>query len=110
MYAKLLSSIVALLAVGSALAAPATSANPSIVARQSLSGQATFYGDGSTGGTCSFQNLSLPAGVYGTALSDSNWDDAENCGGCVAVTGPSGNKITAMVGRLFFPVLSSPLT
>lgn len=70
---------------------------------RSLSGEATFYGGNLAGGACSFSTYTLPSGVFGTALSDSNWDDAANCGACVAVTGPSGKSITAMVGR-FFPV------
>jgi len=69
--------------------------------RQStLSGQATYYGGNVAGGTCSFSTYTLPASIYGTALSDSNWDDAENCGACVRVTGPDGNSITAMVSPL----------
>lgn len=62
-----------------------------------LSGEATFYGGNLSGGTCSFSTYTLPAGIYGTALSDSNWDSAAHCGACVEVTGPAGNKITAMV-------------
>lgn len=62
-----------------------------------LSGQATFYGGNTQGGMCSFSTYTLPSNVYGTALSDSNWDDATSCGGCVKVTGPNGNSITAMV-------------
>jgi len=74
---------------------------------RSLSGEATFYGGNLAGGTCSFSTYTLPAGVYGTALSDSNWDDAGNCGACIAVTGPSGNTITAMVYTPRF-VLTTP--
>lgn len=46
---------------------------------------------------CSFSTYTLPSGLYGTALSDSNWDGSESCGGCVEVTGPDGNKITAII-------------
>ncbi|TKA59564.1 hypothetical protein B0A55_11980 [Friedmanniomyces simplex] len=66
------------------------------VARRSLSGQATYYGGNVQGGACSFSTYTLPSGLYGTALSDSNWDDAENCGGCVAVS-HGGKTITAMI-------------
>ncbi|KAK5110062.1 hypothetical protein LTR62_006306 [Meristemomyces frigidus] len=66
------------------------------VARQTLSGQATYYGGNVAGGTCSFSTYTLPSGLYGTALSDSNWSDAANCGGCVAVT-YGGKTITAMI-------------
>jgi hypothetical protein len=64
---------------------------------RAFSGEATFYGGNLHGGTCSFSTYTLPSGIYGTALSDSNWVDAGNCGACVSVTGPAGNSITAMV-------------
>jgi hypothetical protein len=69
---------------------------------RALSGEATFYGGNLQGGTCSFSTYTLPSGVYGTALSDSNWDNAGNCGACISVTGPAGNSITAMVGSHHF--------
>ncbi|CBY01027.1 hypothetical protein IAQ61_011922 [Plenodomus lingam] len=62
-----------------------------------LSGQATFYGGNVAGGMCSFTGYTIPSNLYGTALSDSNWAGANSCGSCVSVTGPRGNKITAMV-------------
>ncbi|KAG4443894.1 hypothetical protein IFR05_000660 [Cadophora sp. M221] len=67
------------------------------LSKRALSGEATFYGGNVAGGMCSFSTYTLPAGVFGTALSDSNWDNAANCGTCVAVTGPNGNTITALV-------------
>lgn len=60
-------------------------------------GEATFYGGNVSGGTCSFTGYTIPSGIFGTALSDSNWASASNCGACVQVTGPSGTKIKAMV-------------
>ena len=60
-------------------------------------GEATFYGGNTSGGMCSFTGYTIPSGIFGTALSDSNWDDGANCGVCVSVTGPDGNKIKAMV-------------
>ncbi|KAM3423403.1 hypothetical protein BST61_g836 [Cercospora zeina] len=66
-------------------------------AAASFAGEATFYGGNTQGGMCSFSTYDLPEGIYGTALSDSNWDGSEACGGCVEVTGPNGNKIVAMV-------------
>ena len=65
--------------------------------RRALSGQATFYGGNVHGGTCSFSDYTLPNGVYGTALSASNWANSTECGACVNVQGPGGNNITAMV-------------
>ena len=49
------------------------------------------------GGACSFSTYTLPSGIYGTALSDSNWDNSGNCGACITVTA-GGKSITAMVG------------
>jgi rare lipoprotein A (peptidoglycan hydrolase) len=60
-------------------------------------GEATFYGGNTAGGMCSFTGYTIPSNLFGTALSDSNWANAEACGQCVSVTGPSGTKITAMV-------------
>jgi expansin len=67
-----------------AAALPNTSENEPALARRALSGQATYYGGNVKGGMCSFSTYSLPSGLYGTALSDSNWDNAGNCGGCVS--------------------------
>ena len=57
---------------------------------------ATYYGGNVQGGTCSFSTYTLPKGLYGTALSDSNWANSANCGGCVAVS-YGGKTVTAMV-------------
>jgi expansin (peptidoglycan-binding protein) len=75
--------------------APAQKADTS--AAGSKRGEATFYGGNTNGGMCSFSGYTLPSGMFGTALSDSNWDNSAACGQCVSVTGPSGKKITAMV-------------
>lgn len=66
-------------------------------AARSNSGQATFYGGNTSGGMCSFTGYTIPSSLYGTAISDSNWSGAGICGTCVSVTGPAGNKVTAMV-------------
>lgn len=63
----------------------------------SKKGDATFYGGNVAGGTCSFTGYTIPRGLFGTALSDSNWASGANCGACVQITGPDGNKIKAMV-------------
>ncbi|CZR64027.1 related to B2-aldehyde-forming enzyme [Phialocephala subalpina] len=75
----------------------ASSAILALASASSLSGQATYYGGNVAGGACSFSTYTLPSGIFGTALSDSNWDTSANCGACVSVTGPSGNSITAMI-------------
>ncbi|KAL5332051.1 hypothetical protein ACEPPN_001594 [Leptodophora sp. 'Broadleaf-Isolate-01'] len=72
-------------------------AHGATLGKRALSGEATFYGGNVAGGMCSFSTFTLPAGIFGTALSDSNWDNSANCGTCVSVTGPNGNAVTAMV-------------
>ena len=99
----MLLSAISLLALASAAVAvvmPEMSVDARSIARRALSGQATYYGGNTHGGTCSFSTYTLPAGLYGTALSDSNWDTAANCGGCVAVT-HNGKTINAMVREHF---------
>jgi hypothetical protein len=61
------------------------------------SGRASFYGGNTQGGQCSFSTYTLPDGIYGTALSSVNFDNAAYCGACVDITGPLGNNITALV-------------
>ena len=78
-------------------AAEAAAAPAATSAAGSKRGEATFYGGNTDGGACSFTGYKLPSSLFGTALSDSNWATAGNCGACVSVTGPDGNKITAMV-------------
>jgi hypothetical protein len=73
-------------------------ARGAVLGKRALDGQATFYGGNVAGGACSFSTYTLPSSIFGTALSDSNWDDAAECGACISVTGPDGNSITAMVG------------
>lgn len=71
--------------------------------RATYSGEATYYGGNVQGGACSFSTYTLPSGIFGTALSDSNWSNSAECGGCVSVKGPNGNSITAMVNHDLFP-------
>lgn len=62
-------------------------------------GQATSYDGGDVDGTCMFStaDYTLPAGIYGAALSVDNWNSAAWCGACLSVLGPSGNSIKIMV-------------
>jgi expansin len=95
----MLASALSLLAMASAAFAavtPGITLDQRDVARRSLSGQATFYGGNVQGGACSFSTYTIPSGLYGTALSSSNWDNSGNCGGCVNVN-YGGKSITAMV-------------
>ena len=79
-------------------------AAPQISSRQTLgspvAGEATFYGGNLNGGTCSFSNYQLPAGMYGTAFSGSAWNNAAECGACLDVTGPNGNTLRVMVSEM----------
>jgi hypothetical protein len=61
------------------------------------SGTASFYGGNVQGGMCSFASYTLPSNLDGTALSSAFWDGSAACGACIAVTGPGGDNITAMV-------------
>lgn len=78
-------------------ASPAPASPVSAAKAATISGKSTFYGGNLSGGTCSFTGYTLPAGLYGTAFSGSAWASSGNCGGCVRVTGPNGNQITAMI-------------
>ena len=67
-------------------------------ATTSLAARATFYGGNLHGGACSFSTMhSLPAHVFGTALSGASWESSKHCGACVRVHGPNGHHITAMI-------------
>ncbi|KAB8302792.1 hypothetical protein EYC80_006137 [Monilinia laxa] len=70
------------------------------LAERANSGKASTYGGNTQGGACSFSTYTLPSGVFGTALSSAFWDGSANCGRCVSITGPKGNKITAMITDL----------
>lgn len=64
-----------------------------------MHGQATSYDGGDVDGTCMFSTAgyTLPAGVYGAALSVDNWDTSAYCGACVSVTGQDGKSVKLMV-------------
>lgn len=79
-----------------AAAVPGFTVDQRDLVRRSLSGQATYYGGNVQGGACSFSTYTLPSGLFGTAISDSNWDTAGQCGGCVQAT-YQGKSVTAMV-------------
>ena len=89
-----------------AAAVPGFTVDQRDLVRRSLSGQATFYGGNVKGGMCSFSTYTLPAGLYGTALSDSNWDTAGQCGGCVQATDTKTKKsVVAMVSEIALTIL-----
>jgi expansin (peptidoglycan-binding protein) len=72
-------------------------ASGAVLGPRGLSGQATYYGGNLDGGACSFSTYTLPSDIFGTALSESNWDNSGNCGACVSVTDLAGKTITAMI-------------
>ncbi|ORY68923.1 RlpA-like double-psi beta-barrel-protein domain-containing protein-containing protein [Pseudomassariella vexata] len=78
-------------------AAVATTVASTVADSDAVSGSATFYGGNVAGGTCSFTSYTLPSSLFGTAFSGSSWDTAAHCGQCVEVTGPDGDKLTAMI-------------
>ncbi|RAK72198.1 putative extracellular cellulase CelA/allergen Asp F7-like [Aspergillus fijiensis CBS 313.89] len=84
-------------ATSSASSSSSSSSSTSSSLSSEFSGEATFYGGNVDGGACSFSGYTIPSGLYGTALGSPRWDDAAQCGSCVQVTGPSGNKIKAMI-------------
>ncbi|KAL5047585.1 RlpA-like double-psi beta-barrel-protein domain-containing protein-containing protein [Aspergillus fruticulosus] len=63
----------------------------------STTGEATFYGGNLSGGTCSFTDYTLPSHLLGVAFSGQAWDNAAECGACIAVTGPNGNTVKVMI-------------
>ncbi|XP_014559948.1 carbohydrate-binding module family 63 protein [Bipolaris victoriae FI3] len=91
------STVSAAAAAVSPSASASASPAPTSSSAGSKRGEATFYGGNLDGGMCSLTGYTLPSGLFGTALTDSDWDSANACGTCVSVTGPSGDKITAMV-------------
>lgn len=90
--------------VQAASTSSSSSSSPSSSSSSGTSGEATFYGGNVAGGTCSFSDYTLPSSLFGTALSVDQWSDASKCGACVAVTGPSGKTIKAMVVIPTFPL------
>ncbi|KAJ5495181.1 hypothetical protein N7539_000297 [Penicillium diatomitis] len=80
----------------SASSSPAANTHQ-VTSAGSSSGKATFYGGNLSGGTCSFTGYTLPQGMFGTAFSGAEWNNAAECGACVAVTGPNGKTIKAMI-------------
>lgn len=84
-------------AAQSTTVAQAIKASSSSSSSGGSSGEATFYGGNVAGGTCSFSGYTLPSNLFGTAFSGAVWDNASKCGSCVAVTGPNGKTIKAMI-------------
>lgn len=104
MFSKMLSSAAALMtlvSIATSAAIPDVTMDERFIAKRALTGQATFYGGNTQGGACSFSTYTLPAGLFGTALSSSDWDTSAMCGGCVKVK-YGGKSITAMVSCVCF--------
>lgn len=98
------------ISIAQAAASTSSSSTTTSSSSGSISGEATFYGGNVAGGTCSYSGYTLPSGLLGTAFSGAAWDNAAKCGACVAVTGPKGNTIKAMVSQVIkFPKSGRPL-
>ncbi|THV99408.1 barwin-like endoglucanase [Aureobasidium pullulans] len=97
-------ALAALVLAPLALAALATSPNPAIFERSLNSGKGTWYGM-SCGeeacwqqGACAFTDYVLPSSIAGsTCVSETIWNNGQNCGGCVSITYKGGAKKIAMV-------------
>ena len=89
----------------SQISASSLQSSPSPLVGGIVRGQATSYDGGDVDGTCMFStaDYTLPAGIYGAALSVNNWDSATWCGACLSVVGPSGNSIKIMVSGEISP-------
>ncbi|KAL4981150.1 RlpA-like double-psi beta-barrel-protein domain-containing protein-containing protein [Aspergillus desertorum] len=74
-----------------------TSSNSKSASSSTTTGEATFYGGNLSGGTCSFTDYTLPSHLSGVAFSGQAWDNAADCGACIAVTGPNGNTVKVMI-------------
>lgn len=86
----------------SVMATSALAASP-VIDGTVVVGESSHYGGNLAGGTCSFNTLTLPAGMFGTAFSGQAWESSGVCGACVEVTGPNGNTIKAMVRHPSLP-------
>ncbi|KAL4900166.1 RlpA-like double-psi beta-barrel-protein domain-containing protein-containing protein [Aspergillus multicolor] len=75
----------------------AASSSSTSTSSGTTSGEATFYGGNVSGGTCSFADYTIPSHLSGTAFSGEAWNDAAECGACVAVTGPNGDTVKVMI-------------
>ncbi|RDW74328.1 putative extracellular cellulase CelA/allergen Asp F7-like [Aspergillus mulundensis] len=75
----------------------ASSSTSTSTSSATTSGEATFYGGNVSGGTCSFADYTIPSHLSGVAFSGEAWNDAAECGACVAVTGPDGNTVKVMI-------------
>ncbi|KAL6233851.1 RlpA-like double-psi beta-barrel-protein domain-containing protein-containing protein [Aspergillus navahoensis] len=73
------------------------SSNSNSASSGTTTGEATFYGGNLSGGTCLFTDYTLPSHLSGVAFSGQAWDNAAECGACIAVTGPNGNTVKVMI-------------
>ncbi|TLD19848.1 hypothetical protein PspLS_09597 [Pyricularia sp. CBS 133598] len=70
-----------------------------ITARQTaaVNGKASHYSGNLPGGNCMLTSYTIPAGMFGTAIANSNYDSSSMCGVCLNVNGPSGSMKVMVV-------------
>ncbi|TLS30453.1 hypothetical protein PpBr36_02463 [Pyricularia pennisetigena] len=61
-----------------------------------VNAKASHYEGNLSGGNCMLTSYTIPAGIFGTAISNSNYDSSSMCGVCLTVKGPNGS-MKAMV-------------
>ncbi|KAK8063651.1 hypothetical protein PG996_008303 [Apiospora saccharicola] len=90
-----------LIALSSASPAPA-----GLTTSAAETGQGTWYGEscGEEGcwqnGPCAFVDYVLPSGIDGsTCVSETIWDNAYHCGGCVSITYKGKKKIAMITNK-----------
>lgn len=57
-------------------------------------GTAQMTGGNLSGGTCMFNNYTLPPGIYGSTMSGPDWNAGSMCGACLFVQGERGTIVT----------------
>lgn len=57
-------------------------------------GTAQMTGGNLSGGTCMFDNYTLPPGIYGSTMSGPDWNAGSMCGACLFVQGERGTIVT----------------
>lgn len=59
-----------------------------------VDGTAQMTGGNFSGGTCMFNNYTLPPGIYGSTMSGSDWSAGAMCGACLYIQGERGTIVT----------------
>ncbi|TLD15620.1 uncharacterized protein PgNI_01989 [Pyricularia grisea] len=62
-----------------------------------IDAKASHYPGNLSGGNCMLTSYTIPSGMFGTAISNSNYDSSNMCGVCLNVKGPNGNMKVMVV-------------